>query len=74
MKFLAELHLRKIITKKTKITKPTMAPNKFINVPVSNVTRDGLHLLKERIGGSSQDEVIEKLVAIDVAIHYATRN
>ena len=41
---------------------------------VSNVTRDGLYLLKDAMGVSSQAEVIEKLVATGVAIHHATRN
>jgi len=60
--------------KKTQATKPKAVPDGFINVPVSNVTRDGLYLLKNAMGVSSQAEVIEKLVAIGVAIHHATRN
>jgi len=60
--------------KKTPAAKPTAVPNGFINVPVSNVTRDGLYLLKDAMGVNSQAEVIEKLVAIGVAIHHATRN
>ena len=45
----------------------------FINVAVSRETRAGLHLLKEAMGVAGQAEVIEKLVAIGLAIHLATR-
>jgi hypothetical protein len=45
----------------------------FINMPVSKQTRAGLHLLKEAMGVRSQAEVVEKLVAIGLAIHLATR-
>jgi hypothetical protein len=45
----------------------------FINVAVSKETRAGLHLLKEAMGVPGQAEVIEKLVAIGIAIHLATR-
>jgi hypothetical protein len=45
----------------------------FINVAVSKETRAGLHLLKEAMGVPGQAEVIEKLVAIGIAIHIATR-
>lgn len=60
-------------TKKVRSSQTPVADG-FINVPVSNVTRDGLHLLKEAMGVASQAEVIEKLVAIGVAIHHATRS
>ena len=45
----------------------------FINVAVSKTTRTGLNDLKEAMGLRSQAEVIDKLVAIGVAIHRATR-
>jgi hypothetical protein len=45
----------------------------FINVAVTKETRAGLHLLKEAMGVPGQAEVIEKLVAIGIAIHLATR-
>lgn len=45
----------------------------FMNVPISPATRDGLHLLKDAMGVSSQAEVIEKLVAIGVAISQASK-
>ena len=45
----------------------------FINVGVSGETRAGLHLLKEAMGVPGQAEVIERLVAIGLAIHLATR-
>ena len=45
----------------------------FINVAVSRETRSGLHLLKEAMGVAGQAEVIERLVAIGLAIHLATR-
>ena len=45
----------------------------FINVAVSRTTRQGLHLLKESMGVQGQAEVIERLVAIGLAIHLATR-
>jgi hypothetical protein len=48
-------------------------PDGFINVPVSKSTRHGLHLLKESMGVQGQAEVIEKLVAIGLAIHLASR-
>jgi|GEM_PF-4035667 len=43
----------------------------FINVEVSNETRDGLHQLKEAMGASSQSEVIERLVKMGVALQRA---
>lgn len=45
----------------------------FINVAVSRTTRQGLHLLKEAMGVQGQAEVIERLVAIGLAIHLASR-
>jgi len=45
----------------------------FINVAVSKETRAGLHLLKDAIGAAGQAEVIEKLVAIGMAIRLAAR-
>ncbi|KRB93803.1 hypothetical protein [Noviherbaspirillum sp. Root189] len=46
----------------------------FINVPVTRATREGLHDLKESMGAASQAEVIEKAVAIVLAIQKAARN
>ena len=46
----------------------------FINVPVSRATREGLHQLKENMGVASQAEVIEKAVAILLAIQKAARS
>ena len=57
----------------TKRSKSARKPDGFINVPVSKSTRYGLHLLKEAMGVQSQAEVIEKLVAIGIAIHLASR-
>jgi hypothetical protein len=48
-------------------------PDGFINVAVSRTTRQGLHLLKEAMGVQGQAEVIERLVAIGLAIHLASR-
>lgn len=45
----------------------------FINVAVSKETRAGLHLLKEAMGVQGQAEVVEKLVALGLAFHLATR-
>lgn len=45
----------------------------FINVPVTRATRAGLHELKESMQVSSQAEVIEKAVAILLAIQKASR-
>jgi hypothetical protein len=45
----------------------------FINVAVSKITREGLNNLKDVMGLHSQAEVIEKLVAIGVAIQQASR-
>jgi hypothetical protein len=46
----------------------------FINVPVSKATRAGLHELKESMGVASQAEVIEKAVAILLAIQKTARS
>jgi len=45
----------------------------FINVPVSKATRAGLHQLKVAMNASGQEEVIEKLVAIALAIQKAAK-
>ena len=45
----------------------------FINVRVSRSTRAGLHLLKEAMGVAGQEEVIERLVRIGLAINIASR-
>lgn len=45
----------------------------FINVAVTRTTRQGLHLLKDAMGVQGQAEVIERLVAIGLAIHIASR-
>ena len=45
----------------------------FINVRVSRSTRAGLHLLKEAMGAAGQEEVIERLVRIGLAITIASR-
>lgn len=45
----------------------------FINVPVTRATRLGLHKLKEAMQVSSQAEVIEKAVAILLAIQKASQ-
>ena len=55
--------------KKTKSAKP----DGYINVAVSRTTRQGLHLLKDAMGVQGQAEVIERLVAIGLAIHLASR-
>jgi hypothetical protein len=52
---------------------PPQQRARFINVEVSDETLAGLHLLKAAMGTAGQAEVIEKLVAIGVAIHLATR-
>lgn len=49
-------------------------PDGFINVPVSRATRAGLHELKESMGAASQAEVIEKAVAILLAIQRAAHS
>lgn len=54
-------------------SKSAARPDGFINVAVSRSTRHGLHLLKEAMGVQGQAEVIERLVAIGIAIHIATR-
>lgn len=46
----------------------------FINVPVSRATRAGLHELKEAMGAASQAEVIEKAVAMLLAIQRVARS
>lgn len=48
-------------------------PDGFINVPVSKQTRAGLHELKVAMNVAGQAEVIEKLVAIALAIQKAAR-
>lgn len=48
-------------------------PDGHINIPVSKETRDGLHLLKEAMGVSSQAEVVAKLVKMGTAIHHANQ-
>jgi len=53
--------------------KASRSARNFINVAVSRETRAGLHLLKEAMQVPSQAEVIEKLVAIGLAIHVASR-
>ncbi|WP_019143063.1 hypothetical protein [Noviherbaspirillum massiliense] len=55
-------------------TKSTGQPDGFINVPVTRETREGLHELKESMQVASQAEVIEKAVAILLAIQNAARN
>lgn len=59
--------------KKTKSAVSSSPPDGFINLPVSKATREGLHTLKLSMGVSSQAEVVEKLVAIGLAIDKATR-
>jgi hypothetical protein len=49
-------------------------PDGFINVPVTRATRQGLHELKEAMQVSSQAEVIEKAVAILLAIQKTARS
>lgn len=53
-------------------TRSTSVEDGFINVAVNGETRRGLNNLKAAMGVRSQGEVIEKLVAIGVAIHRAT--
>jgi hypothetical protein len=48
-------------------------PDGFINVPVTRATREGLHELKESMGVASQADVIEKAVAILLAIQKVAR-
>ena len=50
----------------------TASADGFINVAVTATTRADLNRLKEVMGVRSQADVIEKLVAIGVAIHRAT--
>jgi hypothetical protein len=45
----------------------------FINVAVSARTRAGLHELKASMNASGQEQVIEKLVEIALAIQKAAR-
>lgn len=59
--------------KSTKSAKTSLPADFFINIPVSKATRDGLQTLKASMGVSSQAEVVEKLVAIGLAIDKATR-
>ena len=53
-------------------SKSSRVQDGFINVAVSKTTRGGLNDLKTAMGLRSQAEVIEKLVAIGVAIHRAS--
>lgn len=55
-------------------TKQGSKPDGFINIPVSRETREGLHLLKDAMGVSSQAEVIAKLVKLGTAIHHASQS
>ena len=50
-----------------------VSPAGHINVPVSTTTRDSLHVLKESMGAGGQAEVIEKAIAIAMAIMVAAR-
>jgi hypothetical protein len=61
------------VARGAKKAKPAIKPDGFINVAVSRSTRHGLHLLKEAMGVQGQSEVIERLVAIGIAIHLASR-
>lgn len=54
--------------------KPRGTPGGFINMPVTQETREGIHQLKELMGASSQAEVIAKLVAMGIAIHNSVRS
>lgn len=58
--------------KMAKIAEPAVQDG-FINVPVSKATREGLHYLKVAMDVSSQAEVIEKLVAMALAIDRAMK-
>lgn len=60
--------------KKTQMSPVVSEQDGFINVPVSRATRAGLHELKESMGVASQAEVIEKAVAILLAIQKAARS
>jgi hypothetical protein len=51
----------------------TQSADGFINVAVTRATRQGLHLLKDAMGVQGQAEVIERLVAIGLAIHIVAR-
>jgi hypothetical protein len=61
------------MARRNKDNKSSRRPDGFINVPVSKSTRAGLHLLKEAMAVPGQAEVIERLVAIGIAIHLASR-
>lgn len=50
-----------------------VSPAGHINVPVSTTTRDSLHVLKESMGVGGQAEVIEKAIAIAMAIMVAAK-
>jgi len=50
------------------------APDGFVNVPVTRSTRAGLHELKESMGATSQAEVIQRAVAILLAIQKTARS
>lgn len=56
-----------------KAKKSTSKADGFINVRVSRETRAGLHILKEAMGVAGQEEVIERLVRIGLAISIVSR-
>lgn len=60
--------------KKKSNVKTRGKPDGFINIPVSQATRKGLHELKEALNVSSQAEVVEKLVAIGLAISQVSKS
>lgn len=60
-------------TSKTPKTPKTQSADGFINVAVTRATRQGLHLLKDAMDVQGQAEVIERLVAIGLAIYLAAR-
>lgn len=60
------------MSKKTRKS-TAVEPGGFINVPVTQATRAGLHELKESMGAASQAEVIERAVQILLAIQKAAR-
>jgi hypothetical protein len=45
----------------------------FMNVPVTNATRDGLHFLKGVMEAETQGEVIERLVDLGLAVYHSQR-
>ena len=52
----------------------TAKPDGFINLPVTNKTRAGLHQLKEALGVKGQAEVVEWLVKVGLAINKTTQD